>query len=138
MRCAMDLMMTATVKAEEMVEAEALKKEREAIARTARTIAFCEKLGNELEAMANKGKKPEISFHITAGGRPMKATNREYADYRTSYIENGESIDTALMAEWFEPYCFEVVIERFRYWYYGCGQCWGYEITITPKPECLD
>ena len=137
MRCAMDLMMTATVRAEEMAIAEAMRKEREAIARTTRTIAFCEKLGNELEAMANKGKKPEVSFYTDGNSKPMVATNREYADHRTSYVVNSESIDTVLMTEWFEPYCFEVVIKEFRYWDYGCGQRWGYKVTITPNPACF-
>ena len=138
MRCAMDLMVTATVRAEEIARENAARVAREAQAKIARTIAYCEKLGAELEKMADKGKKPVVSFVCDKRDcRPLVATNREYADHRTSYNPCGDSLDLELMAEWFAPYCFEVAVEDFHYWNYGCGRWSGYKVTIAPKPACI-
>lgn len=138
MKCAMELMMTATVRAEEIAREEAIRIARMKAAKRTNTIKYCEELGYSLEAMANKGKKPTVTFfcdkHDT---RPMKATTREYADHRTSYVVCGESLDLGLMAEWFDSYCFNVVIEDFHYWNYGCGRNEGYKVTIVPKPICI-
>ena len=52
MRCAFDLQVTAKVRAEENAKAELLRQRKEDMARTARTIDFCERLGKELEKKA--------------------------------------------------------------------------------------
>jgi hypothetical protein len=134
----MELMMTATVRAEEIAREEALRIARIRAAKRANTIKYCEKLGNSLEAMANGGKTPSITFFCDAyNTRPMEATTRQYADRRISYIACGESLDLGVMAEWFDPYCFNVLIEDFHYWKYNCGRTKGYKVTIAPKPACI-
>lgn len=138
MRCAMDLMMTAAVRAEEIRQEEIARIARAKAAKRANTIKYCEELGASLEAMADKGKKPSITFFCDKyDTRPMTATTRQYADHRTSYVVCGESLDLELMAEWFAPYCFEVKIEDFRYWKYNCGSNSGYKVTVEPQPACL-
>lgn len=138
MKCAMELMMTATVRAEEIAREEALHIARIRAAKRANTIKYCEELGNSLETMANKGKKPTITFFCNKyNTKPIKATTHEYADHRISYVVCGESLDLELMAEWFNPYCFNVIIEDFNYWNYGCGRSDGYKVTIAPKPACI-
>ena len=75
MKCALELMMTAAVKAEENKEKELLAKQREREAKRIRTIRYCEKLGNQLEALAEKGKKPSTSFYCSGyNHRPLTAT----------------------------------------------------------------
>lgn len=138
MKCAMELMMTATVRAEEIAKEEAVRIARVKATKRANTIKYCEELGNSLEAMANNGKNPTVAFFCDKyNTRPMKATTREYSDHRISYVVCGESLDLELMAEWFDPYCFNVAIEDFHYWNYGCGRSSGYKVTIAPKPACI-
>lgn len=138
MRCAMDLMVTATVRAEEIAREKTARAVREAQEKIARTIVYCEKLGAELEKMANRGTKPVTSFVCDKWDcRLLAASNREYADNRTSYRPYGDGLDLKAMAEWFAPYCFDVVVEDFSYWRYGYGCNKGYKVTITPKPACL-
>jgi hypothetical protein len=138
MKCAMELMMTATVRAEEIAKEEAIRDAHRRAVKRANTIKYCEELGNSLEAMANNGKKPTVTFFCDKyTTSPMKATTREYADHRTSYVVCGESLDLELMVEWFDSYCFNMVIEDFCYWRYNLGRNTGYKITIVPKPACI-
>lgn len=138
MRCAMELMVTATVRAEEIARENAARVMRETQAKIARTTVYCEKLGAELEKMADNGKKPVTSFVCDKWDcRPLVATNRDYADQRISYKRCGDGLDLELVAEWFASYCFEVAVEDFHYWCYGCGRCSGYKVTISPKPACI-
>lgn len=145
MKCAMELMMTATVKAEEnarraeeMAKEEAIRIARKEAAKITNTIKYCEELGHSLEAIANKGKKPTVSFFCDKKGTRLKETTREYADRRLSYTSCGETLNLEVMAEWFDPYCFDVIIEDFQYWKYTCGRVDGYKVTITPKPVCIN
>lgn len=138
MKCAMELMMTATVRAEEIARENAARVAREEQAKIARTIAYCEKLGAELEKMADEGKKPITSFVCDDWKyRPLVATDRDYTDRRISYNPCGDGLDLELMAKWFTPYCFEVIIEDFFYWSHGSGRLGGYKVMITPKPACI-
>lgn len=137
MKCAMELMTVATVRAEEIKIEEAIRKEREAKEKRERTIAYCERLGNLLESKANAGKIPETNFVCSSDGCLLSATTSDYADRRISYNKTKVVIDFALMAEWFAQYCFEVNLRDFEYWYYGCGKWHGYNVIIRPKPVCI-
>ena len=86
MKCATELMTIAKVKAEEIARIEQEKKERETMARIARTTKYLEELGNTLEAMAEQGKEPSVVFYTDKYYRPMKPTHSEYADGRTSFV----------------------------------------------------
>lgn len=139
MRCAFDLQMIAKVKAEENAKAELLRQRKEDMARTARTIEFCEKLGKQLEEMAEKGQTPIIRFDCENSNFPrvLVATRKEYADHRESHNPIGESFDLNLLVEWFAQYCFEVKYLKSLTWHYGCGQMSYYWVTISPQPQCL-
>lgn len=138
MKCAMELLVTATVKAEENKQKQILQEQREREIKRANTIRFCEELGAVLETKAKNGRKPESTFYCSKlSTRPLSPSNRQYADRRTSYFASGDSLDLEVMAEWFSHYCFEVVVKDWNYWSYGYGSCRGYEVTIRPKPICI-
>lgn len=138
MKCALELMATAAIKAEEIEREKKLTEQREREAKRIRTIRYCEKLGNQLEALAEKGKKPFTSFYCSGyNHRPLTATFSDYADKRLSYKCCGEALDLQVMANWFADFCFVVTLKKFDYYAYGCGLCSGYEVVISPKAECL-
>ena len=138
MKCAMELMAISAVKAEEIEKEKKLFEQREREAKRARTIRYCEKLGNQLEALAEKGKKPSVSFHCSSYNyRPLTSTFNDYADKRLSYKCCGEPLDLQVMANWFANFCFAVTLKKFNYYTYGLGLCSGYEVVISPKAECL-
>ena len=138
MKCAMELMVIATVKAKEIEKEKKLSEQREREAKRVRTILYCEKLGNQLEALAENGEKPSISFYCTGyNHRPLTSTFSDYADRRLSYKCCGEPLDLQVMAKWFADFCFAVTLEKFDYYSYGCGICSGYKVVISPKAECL-
>lgn len=157
MKCAIELMTIAAVRAEEvakeeeiriarekarqeeLAKQEAARKEREVIERRERTIRYCEQFGADLEKEANKGKTPTITFRCDGRyiGELLKSTWDEYADRRLSYRSCSGSIDFELMAEWFAPYCFEMKFKEFEYWRYWSGLVRGYIVTIEPQPECI-
>lgn len=136
MKCATELMTIAKVKAEEIARAEQEKRERETMARIARTIKHCEELGNTLERMAEQGKEPSVTFYTDEYHRLMEPTYSRYADGRKSFIWSRESIDLEMLKEYFEQYCFNLTVKQFDYWYYGLGLNQGYVITISPAPKC--
>ena len=113
MKCAMELMVTATVKAEEnaRIEAERIRRAKEIKRKI--TVEFCEKLGAQLEDKAQRGVKPEVEFRCDKWGHPLTATTRQYADRRTSYIPDGSSLDLEFLVEWFDKYCFTVSSKEF-------------------------
>lgn len=137
MKCAMELMVTATVKAEEnaRIEAERIRREKEIKRKI--TVEFCEKLGAQLEDKAQRGVKPEVEFRCDNYGRPLTATTKQYADGRTSYIPDINSLDLEILTEWFDKYCFTVSFKKFRFWRYYRGEMSGQIITISPSPACL-
>ena len=139
MRCALDLQATAKLKAEENTKAEILRQQREEMARRIHTIAFCEKLGKELEEKAEKGYDPRISFYCEASRqhRLLIETRREYADHRKSHYPTGEALDLDLIVEWFAQYCFEVDCRKKWTWHYGWGQVNCLFVIISPKAQCL-
>ena len=62
MRCALDLQLTAKIKADEMAVQEALLKQREREKRKVNTIAFCERVGKQLEELAESCQTPQVCF----------------------------------------------------------------------------
>lgn len=136
MKCATELMAIAKVKAKEIARAEQEKRERETMARIARTIKHCEDLGNTLESMAEQGKEPSAVFYTDEYHRLMTPTYSRYADGRKSFIWSRESIDLEMLKEYFAQYCFNLTIKQFDYWCYGLGLNQGYVITISPAPKC--
>lgn len=137
MKCALELVMTATIKAEEEAIRKALEKQREEAEKRERTLKYCEKLGEEMERKAEKGQMPTASMRFDYFHRPITSTCKDYADGRLSYRGYDEAVDFELMAEWFAQYCFTIEIKKFDFWRYGCGVCNGYEIVISPNPECV-
>lgn len=137
MKCAMELMVTATVKAEEnaRIEAERIRRKKEIKRKI--TVEFCEKLGAQLEDKAQRGVKPEVEFRCDKWGHPLTATTRQYADRRTSYIPDESSLDLEFLVEWFDKYCFTVSSKEFHFWRYYYGEVPGLIITISPSPACL-
>lgn len=138
MKCALELMATASVKAEENAKKEAERIAREKAARRAYTIKYCEKLGELLEEKANRGERLTTSFCCSEDAIPLTHSYSQYSDHRKSYYFDGESLDLDFVAEWFDTYCFKVTIEHIRYWRYGFGVQRGYEVNIIPNPECID
>ena len=136
MKCATELMTIAKVKAEEIAKAEQEKRERETMARIARTIKYYEELGNTLESMAEQGKEPSVVFYTDGYCRPMKSTHNDYADGRESFRWDCDSIDLEMLRDYFEQYCFNLTIKKFNYWHYGLGLKQGCAITISPAPKC--
>ncbi len=137
MRCALELVATATIIAEENARIEEIRRLKEQEEKRIRTIQLCEELGVKLEIMAERGTLPTISFYCDSYGRRLMETYNDYADKRLSYRVIGESINFQTLAEWFAQYCFETTVSDFGYYRYGCGWCCGYVIKISPKPECL-
>ena len=138
MRCALELVMTATIKAEEKAAFKALREQEERERKRANTIRYCEKLGERLEKKADKGELPQTSFYCDKWDkRPLVSTYSDYADKRLSYREDGDELDLELLKEWFAQYCFDVAVNEYGYYRYGCGYCKGYEIVISPAMECV-
>ena len=115
MKCAMELVVTATVKAEEnaRIEAERIRRAKEIKRKI--TAGFCEKLGAQLEDKAQRGVKPEVEFRCDKRGHLLTATTRQYADRRKSYIPDGSSLDLEFLVEWFDKYCFTVSSKEFHF-----------------------
>jgi hypothetical protein len=135
----MELTVISAVKAKALEEERALRKQKELEKRRKYTEEYCERLGAELEELANRGKKLVVSFKCSYFNEPLKSTNTDYSDRRLSY--NSESyieLDMDYLKEWFQSYCFEVKVSKMYYWRYGCGECEGYDVVITPAPQCLN
>lgn len=137
MKCAMDLCATAAVIAAENAAAEAARRQKEQQEKHDRTIAFCERIGAELESLAGKGKKPEYSFCVDSHGRELIGTYNDYYDKRLSYNPKGESMDISVMTEWFKPYCFIVKTVDFKYYWHGMGLNFGQRVLVSPDPDCF-
>lgn len=137
MKCAMELVVTATAVAEAKKQAELLAKQRAYEEKKARTLELCERLGEQLEQFANAGKTPKLVFQCDRWYQPLKPTHNDYSDGRLSYRGDGKEFDIDVLTEWFNSYCFAVSKEAFSYYEYGCGYCRGYTITIAPQPACL-
>ena len=137
MKCALELQMIATVKAEENRRAEIEAEKRKAMILQKETIAECERIGAILEELAEKGKSPIYRFYIDRYWVVLKETYKDYADRRLSYRPTSLKIDINTMKEWFKQYCFDVEIKDFRFYQYLFGVCRGGEIIIRPSAECL-
>lgn len=136
MRCAMELQMTAVVRAEEKARAEAVQKQIAKQKLVAKTIQFCEELGKELEKMADNGYQPMTSFVLSDWGRRMVETRCDYVDARLSYRQK-EEVDLDTVKKWFAQYCFKVTEHKMYGWVYGAGECSLWRVTIKPDAECL-
>lgn len=137
MKCALELQMLAAVKAEENAIAEAARKEAARRELIAKTIAFCEDIGVELEMLANKGKKPRFEFMCSWDlDEVLRATYRDYADRRESYTR-ASRFDMDTLKEWFANYCFDVQLDPTHGWRYNWGEIRMYRVTILPNAECL-
>lgn len=136
MRCAMELQMTAMVKAEERARAEAARKMKAAAIIKAATIRKCEELGAQLEALADSGYRPYTSFYLT-WNRVLETTNKDYADHRLSYNVTSEEINLSVMREWFAQWCFKVTEHETYGWIYGAGEVPILRISIEPDAQCL-
>ena len=149
MKCAMELMTTAAVRAEELAreKAERAKREeeervkcakREAEANIKETLILCEKIGAEFEKQANAGEKYLIyTVKCDKYYRPL-AEGTKYADGSQSYFTFGKALNLKIMANWFANYCFEIKLYKSSYREYGCGYRDGYEVVITPAPSCIN
>lgn len=139
MKCALELVATATIRAEEIARA---KEEQERAYRErirTRTIEYCERLGEQLETLADNGKTPTLYFYCDSSNYVLTPTYKDYADGRLSYkISNYTPINLHDLCNWFADYCFNVEVENFKYQRYGCGECSGKKITISPSPVCLE
>ena len=137
MKCALELQVIATVKAEENRRAEIEAETRKAIAIQKETIAECERIGVILEELAEKGKSPIYRFYVDRYWQVLKETYKDYADHRLSYNPTSLEIDINTMKKWFKQYCFDVEIKNFRFYQYWFGVRSGGEIIIRPSAECL-
>lgn len=137
MRCAMELTVVAKTRANELAMEEALRQKKQAEEKRARTIAYCEKLGERLERLAITGKKPTVDFYCDRHYQPQAETTKDYADHRLSYYSTDGALDMDYLTEWFKAYCFEVSITNIYMWHYGCGECKGFRVVIEPAPECI-
>ena len=140
MKCALELMATATVRANEIAEEKRLAAEREERQLRAYTEKLCEEIGAEMERMANKGKQPAFTFFCDEenGGKRLAETRSHYADKRLSYFATGEKFSLKMMAQYFDKYCFQVAYCPKWVWRYGYGEVRVYQIKVTPKPECCE
>ena len=138
MKCALELMVIATTRAEEIVRAKAEREAREREERIKCTIQVCEEIGAKLEKKAEQGETPIYVLRIDKYNRTLNASNSEYADKRISYYPSKMAgLEKDYLQEWFAQYCFTVEIKTFDFWQYGCGEQTGYTLTIKPNPECL-
>lgn len=138
MKCALELMMTATIRAEEEAALKILREQEVRERKRVNTIRYCEKLGERLEQMAEKGNIPQTSFYCDKwDNRPLVSTHSDYADKRLSYKASGDELDLELLKEWFAKYCFDVAIKEYGHYRYGWGYCKGYEVVISPAMECV-
>lgn len=137
MKCALDLVATATLTAQANAQMEELRRQREAELLRSHTTRFCEKIGEELEALAHKGKQPVTSFHCDNTGNILTSTYGDYADNRLSYRLSGDYVDLNYVKQWFAQYCFDVTITQFGYYRYCWGYQHGYAVEVRPMPECL-
>lgn len=139
MKCAMELAIISAANAKALEEEEAIRRQAELEKRRKYTEEYCEQLGAELEELANEGKKLVVSFKCSYYHRPLKSTFTDYSDHRLSYrLDSCIELDMDYLKEWFERYCFEVKVSSMLYWRYGWGECAGYDVIITPAPQCLN
>lgn len=139
MKCAMELAIISAAKARALEEEETIRRQKILEQRRKYTEEYCEQLGAELEELANKGKKLVVSFKCSHYYKLLKSTCADYSDRRLSYnIDSSIELDMDYLKEWFESYCFEVKMSTMYYWQYGWGECKGYDVVITPAPQCLN
>ena len=141
MKCAMELMATATARKIEIENEKIAERERYLAKVRKNTIAWCEKIGCQLEEMANQGKSPIFSFvfsEINGDGYEMVSNTTLYADHRESWHSTGEKLSLAIIAEWFSQYCFSVYKQKIKVWRYGLGQLNALGVTIKPTPDCME
>jgi hypothetical protein len=139
MKCAMELTAIAMVRAKEIADEQALRRQKELEEQRKYTQAVCEELGTELEELANKGQKPQVFFKCSKWHWILRSTRKDYADSRLSYrVVDNTRLDIEYLKQWFESYCFEVKMQPMNYWMYGYGECKGYDVTIVPKPQCFE
>lgn len=137
MKCALELQMIATVKAEENEALEAIRRETARRKLIADTITICEGIGTELEKLANKGKQPRFEFMCSFEQNEMlRTTYRDYADRRESFAHAGY-FDMNTLKEWFSNYCFDVQLNSTYGWRYNWGEVRMYRVVIVPNAECL-
>lgn len=137
MKCALELQMIATVRAEKLLEEENARREAAHQAIVAETLAFCEKLGQDLEKLAEKGKFPKLEFMSSSDlNQVLVPTYRDYADHRESYTPSG-NFNFEVLKNWFAEYCFEVQLHKTYGWRYFWGEISMYRVIISPKAECL-
>jgi hypothetical protein len=141
MKCAFELQLIAEVKAAEIAREKAEREERERLAREARTLKFCEELGEKLEKQAYSGECPRTSFMLVRYKKDeyvlANPTHDDYADRRLSYkFSFVNTIDLNTLTEWFKEYCFRVECKQESIYSYGWGECNGYCINILPEPKC--
>lgn len=137
MKCAMELVATATIRAEEIEAEKAREILQRKLAMRADTIAFCESIGKQLEAMAQNGKCPACQFVLSRDNYPLYETYSDYADKRLSYRTNGNPIDLEYLSEWFSQYCFETTNTADWGYRYGYGYMEIVKVKISPNPECM-
>ena len=137
MKCAMELVATAAIRAEEIEAEKAREILQRKLAMRADTIALCESIGKKLEAMAQNGKCPIFQFALNACNYPLCETHSDYADKRLSYRMNGNPIDLEYLSEWFSQYCFETTNTTDWGYHYGSGYIQIIKVKISPSPECL-
>jgi hypothetical protein len=137
MKCAVELQLTAKVRAAEIAVEEEERKRQARKALRGKTILFCEQLGKVLESKADKGVNPIVSFYYDSFSGVMEQTHKDYADHRLSYRKTGLDIDLEYLAEWFNQYCFKVSIKSMTVWRYGWGQTDIQLITVSPAPQCI-
>lgn len=138
MKCALELVATAAVRANEIAEEKRIAAEQEMRQRRAYTEKLCEEIGAEMERMASKGKQPAFTFFCDEedGGKQLKETRSDYADKRLSYFASGEKFSLKMMAQYFDKYCFQVSYCPKWVWRYGFGEVKAYQIKILPNPDC--
>lgn len=110
-----------------------------------KTINWCEEIGKILEEKAMDAQPLEynISLMIGADGEtyyPIEEVSSRYRDGRKDYnIYWSYDIHLPTIIEFFEKYCFEATLKKFKYAVYsrGFGIFSAYTLTIKPAPQCF-
>ena len=141
MKCAGELI-AISLKVEEERK---LEREKTLSALKERTIVWCEKIGKMMEARAMNAQPLEHSILLMRGGDgetyySIKETLSRYRNNREDYkIYWNYGFHLPTIIEFFEKYCFKVILETSNYpvYSYGFGYFTICTLTIKPAPQCF-
>ena len=145
MKCARGLI-AISLKVEELRRLERERRAAEALRiLKERTINWCENIGEILEKKAIDAQPLEYEILLMKSIEEgiyytIEEVSSRYCDNRKDYNVNWyNTIHLSTVIEFFEKYCFEIILEKPNYltYSYGVGCIDTRTLTIKPAPQCF-